>query len=83
MAWTLFALYLFHWHRKTCETGFDIPEVKCLAFYSSLRVALDLDPLIQTGLVILNQVGCQRPAIVVVASLEALPRGLGFDPPRG
>ena len=58
MAWTLFALYLFHWHRKTCETGFDIPEVKCLAFYSSLRVALDLDPLIQTGLVILNQVGC-------------------------
>ena len=26
---------------------------------------------------------CQRPAIVVVASLEALPRGPGFDPPRG
>ena len=25
----------------------------------------------------------QRPAIVVVASLEALPRGPGFDPPRG
>ena len=26
---------------------------------------------------------CQRPAIVVVASLEALPRGPGFDPSRG
>ena len=26
---------------------------------------------------------CQRPAIVVVAPLEALPRGPGFDPPRG
>ena len=25
----------------------------------------------------------QRHAIVVVASLEALPRGPGFDPPRG
>ena len=25
----------------------------------------------------------QRPAIVVVAPLEALPRGPGFDPPRG
>jgi len=26
---------------------------------------------------------CQRPATVVVAPLEALPRGPGFDPPRG
>ena len=43
---------------KHARLDFDIPEVKCLAFYSSLRVALDLDPLIQTGLVILNQVGC-------------------------
>ena len=25
----------------------------------------------------------QRPATVVVAPLEALPRGPGFDPPRG
>ena len=28
-------------------------------------------------------VACQRPATVVVAPLEALPRGPGFDPPRG
>ena len=44
------------------------------------RAAVPTDSLLVGGLALRF---CQRPAIVVVAPLEALPRGPGFDPPRG
>ena len=60
--------------KKKCHEQLELWKCQVLCtIYLTTEVAVALYSLLRS----------QRPATVVVAPLEALPRGPGFDPPRG